>query len=301
MTSAALVDLPVFKSETGSRAFMEAYDRLMELWPTAYETMEIQTEFGTCHVIASGPLEGEPIVMFHGMTCNSALWYPTVEALSGFRIYCVDAPGDFGKSKVVQRIRTPEDAVRWMDQAMDALGLAKANFIGHSMGGWFCSNYAVARPQRIQRLALLAPVATFLPAPFGKLLIKVYPAMLLPKPSRIRRAWNWFCSKGYSLPPHVMDMIIAAYSHGRSQLPVVPRVIDKEAWSKLSAPVLFLVGDEEKIYDAEQVKQRVRESLPGSTICTIQGAGHCLILEQQASVNKAIREFMLQPLKGNQA
>jgi len=294
MTSVALVDLPVFKSETGSRAFMEAYDRLMELWPTAYETMEIRTEFGTCHVIASGPEEGEPIVMFHGMTCNSALWYPTVEALSGFRIYCVDAPGDFGKSKVVKRIRTPEDAVRWMDQVMDALGLAKANFIGHSMGGWFCSNYAVARPERIQRLALLAPVATFLPAPFGKLLVKVYPAMLLPKPSRIRRAWNWFCSKGYSLPPHVMDMIIAAYSHGRSQLPVVPRVIDKEAWSKLPAPVLFIVGDEEKIYDAEKVKQRVSESLPGSTICTIQGAGHCLILEQKTAVNEAVREFMLQ-------
>ncbi|MFD0717058.1 alpha/beta fold hydrolase [Paenibacillus sp. GCM10027626] len=296
MTSAALDYLPVFKSETGSRVFMEAYEQLMEYWPTEYDTMEIQTEFGPCHLIASGPEEGEPILMFHGMTGNSALWYPTVEALSGFRIYCVDAPGDFGKSKAVKRIRTPEDAVRWMDQVLDALGLAKANFIGHSMGGWFCSNYAVARPERIKRLALLAPVATFLPAPFGKLLIKVYPAMLFPKPSRIRRAWNWFCSKGYSLPPHVMDMIIAAYSHGRSQLPVVPRVIEKEAWNKLSAPVLFLVGDEEKIYDAEQVKQRVSESLPNSTICTIYGAGHCLILEQKASVNEAIREFVLRPL-----
>ncbi|TVX99793.1 alpha/beta fold hydrolase [Cohnella terricola] len=297
MTDASFDYLPVFKSESGSQAFMQAYDRLMDHWPVAYETMEAQTEFGSCHIITSGPEEGEPVMMFHGMTCNSAMWYPSVEALSGFRVYCVDAPGDFGKSKAAKRIRTTEDAVRWIDQVLDALGLAKANFIGHSMGGWFCSNYAVARPERIARLALLAPVATFMPPPFRKLLMKVYPAMLFPKPSRIRQAWDWFCAKGYSLPPHIMDLIIAAYSHGRSQLPVVPRVIEKKAWSKLSAPVLFLVGDEEKIYDAEQVIKRVSESLPGSTIRTIHGAGHCLILEQQASVNENIRGFMLKPIK----
>lgn len=296
MTDAASGYLPVFKSETGSRAFMEAYERLMQHWPTAYSTLEIETEFGPCHLIVSGPEHGEPVLMFHGMTGNSALWYPTVEALEGYRIYCVDAPGDFGRSKVVKRIRTPEDAVRWMDRLMDALGLAKANFIGHSMGGWFCSNYAVARPERIQRLALLAPVATFMPIPFRKLLTKVYPAMLFPKPSRIRRAWDWFCSEGYSLPPHVMDLIIAAYTHGRSQLSVVPRVIGKEAWNSLSAPVLFLVGDEEKIYDAEQVKHCVRAALPDSEIRTIHGAGHCLLLEQKASVNEAVRAFMQLPV-----
>lgn len=292
MTNAAQEELRVFKTETGYRAFTEAYERLMRQWPIPYDTMEIRTEFGYCHTVACGPEDGEPIVMFHGMTVNSALWYPTVEALSGYRVYCIDAPGDFGKSRALKKIRTPEEAVRWMDQLMDALGLEKANLIGHSMGGWFCANYAVARPEKVRRLALLAPVATFLPAPFGKLLFKVYPAMLFPKPGRIRRAWQWFCSEGYALPPEVMAMIVAAYSHGRSQLPVVPRVIGKEAWSRLSAPVLFLVGNEERIYDAEKVKHRVSEALPGAVIRTISEAGHCLMLEQRTAVNEVIREFM---------
>ncbi len=95
-----------------------------------------------------------------------------------------------------------------------------------------------------------------------------------------------------SLPPHVMDLIVAAYSFGRSQLSVVPRVIDQDAWSKLSAPVLFLVGEEEVIYPAEQVKRSVSRALPGATVHTIRGAGHCLLLEQKDAVNKAIREFM---------
>ncbi|MOA09721.1 putative carboxylesterase nap [compost metagenome] len=247
-------------------------------------------------MIVSGPEDGEPVFMFHGMTSNSAMWYPTVEALKDFRVYCIDTPGDFGKSKVAKSIRTPEDAVLWMDQVLDAFGLAKATLIGHSMGGWFCSNYATSRPERIKRLVLLAPVATFLPIPFLKLLRKVYPAMLWPKPNRIRRAWDWFCKKGYSLPSHVMDVVIAAYTHGRSQLLVVPRVIEKEAWSKLSAPVLFLVGDEEKIYDAAKVMRRVRETLYDSEVMLISGAGHCLILEQKSAVNEAILRFMMKPI-----
>jgi len=135
-------------------------------------------------------------------------------------------------------------------------------------------------------------VATFLPIPFLRLLRKVYPAMLWPKPDRIRRAWDWFCTKGFSLPPHVMNLVIAAYTHGRSQLPVVPRVISKEAWSKLSAPVLFLVGDEEKIYKANKVMERVKKTLQDSEVILINGAGHCLIIEQQSAVNEAIRRFI---------
>lgn len=297
MTSTVLNDLPIFKSEAGAQKFMHAYDLLMEYWPSRYETMEIKTEFGLCHAIVCGPKEGEPVLMFHGMTGNSAMWYPTIEALKDFRVYCIDTPGDFGKSKVVKCIRTPEDAVRWMDQLLDALGLATANLIGHSMGGWLCSNYATSRSERIERLILLAPVATFLPAPFLKLLQKVYPAMLWPKPDRIRRAWNWFCAKETPLPSHIMDLVIAAYTYGRSQLPVVPRVIKKEAWSGLKAPVLFLVGEEEKIYDPAKVMKRVRETLQDSEIVAINGAGHCLITEQKASVNEAIRRFMMKSVR----
>jgi pimeloyl-ACP methyl ester carboxylesterase len=294
MTKKKSQNFSVFKSEAGLRIFTDAYERVMEHWPVPYESMEVQTDYGDCHVIACGPKQGKTVLMFHGMTSNSALWYPTIEALSGFRIYCVDTPGDFGKSKAAKKIQTPEDAIRWMNQLLDVMGLEKAIFVGHSMGGWFCSNYAAAHPERIEQLILLAPVASFLPAPFVKLLFKVYPALLFPKPDRIRRAWKWFCAKGYSLPPHIMNLIIAAYMHGKSQLPVVPRVIEKEVWKNLSSPVLFMAGDEEKLYDAGQVKQQVKQALPEATVYIVQGAGHCLMLEQREYVNKVIREFLLE-------
>lgn len=91
-----------------------------------------------------------------------------------------------------------------------------------------------------------------------------------------------------------MNLIIAAYMDGKSQLPVVPRVIEKEAWKNLNSPVLFMAGDEEKLYDAGQVNQQVKQVLPEATVYIVQGAGHCLMLEQREYVNKVIREFLLE-------
>lgn len=283
---------PVFKKEAGRKAFMDAYDRLMLEWPVPHETRVITTDYGDCHVIASGPAEGKPILLFHGMTGNSAMWYPTIEALQTFRTYSVDAPGDFGKSTVTRLMKTPEDAVRWIDQLLDALGLEKAMFLGHSMGGWFSANYAVARPERIERLMLLAPVATFLPIPLAKLMKYIYPSLLIPSRKLVKRGWDWFCSAGYTLPQPVMEVVYAGYKHGKMKLGVIPGVFPKERWEKLAVPVLFIVGDEEKIYDAAQATRTVKEAIPQAEAHIVERAGHCLTVERKDRVNVLIETFL---------
>ncbi|WP_274363788.1 alpha/beta fold hydrolase [Paenibacillus thermotolerans] len=284
--------IPVFKKEAGRKAFMDAYDRLMLEWPIAYETFEIPTDYGDCHVIASGPADGKPIVLFHGMTGNSAMWYPTMEALQTYRTYSVDAPGDFGKSTVSRLMKSPEDAARWIDQLLDALGLETTILLGHSMGGWFSANYALSRPERVERLMLLAPVATFLPPPLSKLMKYIYPALLIPSRKLIKRGWDWFCSAGYTLPQPVMEVVYAGYKHGKLKLGVIPGVIPKERWKSLTAPVLFIVGDEEKIYDAAQVTRVVRESIPQAETHIVERAGHCLTVERKEQVNALVGKFL---------
>lgn len=40
---------------------------------------------------------------------------------------------------------------------LDALGIARAAFVGTSLGGWLALDYATRRPERVDRLALLCP------------------------------------------------------------------------------------------------------------------------------------------------
>jgi len=47
--------------------------------------------------------------------------------------------------------------VAWMDEVLDALDVDHAPVVAASFGAWMAMQYCLARPQRVARLAMLAP------------------------------------------------------------------------------------------------------------------------------------------------
>lgn len=102
--------------------------------------------------------EGEPLLLIHGVGLNAEAWGPQIEALATtHRVIALDMPGHGGS------IAPPAGAsiADYVAQAMallDALGIAKANVAGHSMGGLVALGLALDHPDRILRVALLNSV-----------------------------------------------------------------------------------------------------------------------------------------------
>ncbi len=44
-----------FKSPKGEAEYMAAYEATMGLWPVPYESMDIQSRFGSTHLVVCGP------------------------------------------------------------------------------------------------------------------------------------------------------------------------------------------------------------------------------------------------------
>ncbi len=120
------------------------------------------------HVIEAG--EGAPVVFLHGSGTSSLSALSLLEHLAGVRIIALDRPG-YGLSDPVDvpRERFREAAVEFVDETVDELGLESFALAGGSMGGTWALWYALARPERVRRLALLgsAPLlpGTHAPAP----------------------------------------------------------------------------------------------------------------------------------------
>ncbi|NRF94544.1 hypothetical protein HQN89_26925 [Paenibacillus frigoriresistens] len=56
-------------------------------------------QVGETHIIVSGSIVAPALILFHGMTFSTTMWYPNIESLSRhFRINAVDTIGDFGKA-----------------------------------------------------------------------------------------------------------------------------------------------------------------------------------------------------------
>ena len=108
----------------------------------------------TLHVEASG--SGSALVLLHGWGMNAAVWDETAAGLAKhFRLHCVDLPGHGASSAC---------APYTLDSVADALASAlpqRVTVCGWSLGGQVALNWALRKPEQIERLVLLAATPRF--------------------------------------------------------------------------------------------------------------------------------------------
>jgi len=134
--------------------------------------------------------EGPPLVCIHGLGGTKASFLPTLAAVApeGHRVIAVDLPG-FGDSDKPHA--APFNAPWYAEVitgALDGLGLERASFAGNSMGGRIALELGMCRPERVDRLVLLAPALAWLKERPWKWLLQVpLPRLgyLQPTPRRI--------------------------------------------------------------------------------------------------------------------
>ncbi|MDF2935892.1 MAG: hypothetical protein K0Q90_1265 [Paenibacillaceae bacterium] len=218
----------LFKTVEDEQEYLLRYSQSLALFEAGFTSLHIQTSFGETHVLCFGDTNKPPLLLLHGMTMSSTMWYPNIKHWLQERcVYAVDVLGDFGKSKPSMVVKSRQDARRWMLEVVDALQLDKVDLAGHSMGGFLAQNFALAHPERLSRLILYAPAGTFHKISL-KFFAKIYPALLFHTEKWIDNAFAWFSGKGEPLHPVFRAQVIAGYRGAKPLLQVMPSVFSKE-------------------------------------------------------------------------
>ena len=102
--------------------------------------------------------EGDAVVCVHGLGGSSNTWTPLMPALARHRVVRIDLPGS-GRS---QRAEGPLSIARYRRRAGQRCAprsdIARAHWLGHSMGTIVCQHLAVAQPKLVRSLALFGPL-----------------------------------------------------------------------------------------------------------------------------------------------
>ncbi|WP_179014744.1 alpha/beta fold hydrolase [Paenibacillus sp. 79R4] len=288
--------LSIYRNEQGRDRFVAAYDQALSEWPVSYEISYVSTQFGDTHLIRCGDPADPPLLLIHGMTATSLMWSANIaEWCSGYYVYCVDVPGDFGKSTLLKPLSSKEAAAQWLLELTRELGLEKFHLLGHSMGGFISLNFAVVHPERVSSLTLLAPAGSFVP--LSRMFYwHMFPAVMLKTQWLIDRAFAWCMSRHNSLdqiPASYRALMSASYKNCFPRLGLLPTVFTEAELAQCSFPTLLIVGEDEVIYrhSLSDVQAKAR-LLPDITLATVPKAGHLLSIEQKQRINQLVMKFL---------
>ena len=152
-----------FKTPEGEATYLAAYDAALKLWPVPYDEIDIPTGLGRRTWSSAVRRMRPPLVLLHGYMATSTMWSPNIVDFSkDYRVYAIDTMGQPSKSIPGEPIRDAADYVAWLTATLDGLHLDRISLVGMSYGGWLALTYAVAAPERVQKLVLLS-AGGFLP------------------------------------------------------------------------------------------------------------------------------------------
>ena len=243
--------------------------------------------------------QGEPIIILHGLFGAGDNWLSVARLLEEeYRIILPDAR-NHGQSPHSNEF-TYSAMASDLAELLDELGLEKAYFVGHSMGGKAVMNFAVAYPERVKQLVVVDIAPRFYPV-HHQTILKAYSSIDLQSLKSRGDADKAMAEyvRDLGTRQFLLKNLTRTDDGGfewKLNLPVVRDQIENigEALpegSRFDKPTLF-IGGSNSDYIRPEDEGLIKEHFPQARIETITGAGHWVHAEKPDEVVELIKGFI---------
>ena len=284
-----------FVSDDARLAYLEAYDSTLALASVPLDTTDIPTPFGTTHVASAGRPDAPPLVALHGKHCSSTMWLDLLPTLmTSHRAHLVDCSGDLGKSVATKMMLRPSDIALWLDTVLDHLGIDRPALVGFSNGGCHSATYATERPERVERLALLAPAGVI-----SRLPLSWWRSMLATMVGDRDAKWEQFWGQHYvgtetsPLRQRFDEQFLLGNKHLRFALrDRLPKVLRPNRLARLTMPTLVVFAEHDIVHDGPAAAEKARRLLPTVRVELLADSGHFVIFDRLPAVAALLADFL---------
>ena len=247
------------------------------------------------HYAEYGDPGGEALILLHGYTDS---WYSYSRLLpllapERYHAFAVSQRGH-GDSERPAGGYAPDDFAADVVAFMDAVGVARATLVGHSMGSFVARRVAAARPDRVTRLVLIGsavtpvnPVTRELQAavreladPVAEEFVREFQAgtLYLPVPEAF---FERVIAESGKLPARVW----------RSALDGLLASDDADRLGRIAMPTLIVGGDRDAVFSREE-QERLAAAIPCARLALYAETGHDPQWERPGQVAADLTAFV---------
>jgi pimeloyl-ACP methyl ester carboxylesterase len=240
------------------------------------------------------------VLLLHGWGDSKEIWRPTIAALAGeARAVAPDLPGH-GGSPLAGAGRMPQLAER-VERLAHATGLVPFDLVGHSMGGNVALELALAHPELVRRLVLVAPAAL---APEMPRYTRIYlhPAAGWAALRATLALYGRLAALAQHIPagaelPYaaLLRRSAGAVAHDPESLRVVLRgLFDNPLGRRLHevrAPTLVVSGELDVVVPPA-LSRRVAQAIPGGRYVGIPRATHHPMDDRPREFERVVLDFL---------
>ena len=289
-----------FWSPEAEAGFKAAYQAVMQQWPVPQQERYVSTRFGETHVVVCGPQAAAPVVLLNPGGGSAAIWIHNVAALGKvFRVYAVDVIGEMNLSVPTHPIRNHSEFAAWMTDIFAGLQIDRAHIIGNSNGGFFSLETALLLSDRVNKVVLISPAATFVQmwAFWFRLLLPAHIiAPILRSERMLQQAYAWLWQDFPADPTFERLRLVsklAGYPRYRPSINTfAPHVFSDDELKRIKAPILLLIGDHEVIYSPARVIRRATGLVANLKAEIVPNANHSAQYTAPEFVNARVLEFL---------
>lgn len=241
--------------------------------------------------------DGLPLVLLPGTFSDRRVWHRVLGSLQRRHRCLLFDPRGTGRTLDPGSPFGVDDLADDVLQLLDAVGWARANLVGHSLGSATALTIAGRHPSRVRRLVAIAPA----------LGVDAHLATILD---------HWEALARSNLDEEALARALVLDAFGRAAFErIVPAVIhdwvrhpiardtilrfvacdraqDVGAMARrVDAPTLILAGGEDALAGVANA-ERLAALIPGSRVEVIAGSGHTPQVERPAAVARVLAPFL---------
>ena len=241
---------------------------------------------------------GPALVFLHALGGGAPAWDVQLAAFAAtHRAISWDMPG-YGRSDVPRE--PAPTAARYavaLGHFLDALGIACATVVGHSVGGLVAASFARQQPRRVRRLVLVSPEPGYgrLTAAQQRIRVRQRLAILRqygPAGLAQRRVGSLLSPAAPALVRHKLIQVMSAVRpEGYRRVIAMMTQADILADLPPAMPTMLAWGTRDRVSPPD-VCGRVAAAIPGCRVHTIAGVGHACYEEDPDGFNAALRRFL---------